>query len=118
MERTRQSFTKRTQGFLPVREITKRTQEGVWGTTRKYETNPRPRSSQRLDGRLDICTIFIRAVATGGKRGSDVMGNIGEIPPPEGRDPPLGHLTASSFPRRLAPAGWVVFRTGQALTAF
>ena len=33
-----------------------------------------------LEGRFDIWTIFVRAVAAGGTRGSDVMGNIGEIP--------------------------------------
>src|ERR1700722_18860217 len=60
-------------------ENTKRTQEVLLGgAARKYETNPRPRNSQRLE-RLDICTIFIRAVATGGKRSGDVTGNIGEI---------------------------------------
>jgi len=64
-----------------VREITKRTQEVLVGSAaRKYKTNPRPRTSQRLDGRFDIWIIFVRAVAEGGIRGSDVMGNIGEIP--------------------------------------
>jgi hypothetical protein len=74
-------FTKRTQGLLPVRK--------------KYETNPRsagwkrrskirnePKTSQLATIRraFDIWTIFVRAVAAGGIRGSDVMGNIGEIP--------------------------------------
>jgi hypothetical protein len=38
------------------------------------KTNPRPDLQ-----RFDTWTIFIRAVAAGGLRGSDVMGNIGEI---------------------------------------
>jgi hypothetical protein len=52
----------------------------VGSAAQKYETNPRSRSSQCLEGRFDIWTIFGRAVATGGMRSSDVMGNIGEIP--------------------------------------
>ena len=80
VERTRQRFTKRTQGLLPMRETTKRTQEVLVGNAaRKYETNPRPRTSQRLEERFDICTIFVRAMATGGMRTGDVIGNIGEI---------------------------------------
>jgi hypothetical protein len=79
-----------------VRQNTKRTQEGLdWANTRKYKTNPRraglgqhskiqnePKTSnsERSDGRFDIWTIFVRAVAAGGMRGGDMMGNIGQIP--------------------------------------
>ena len=51
------------------------------GRYQSKNTKNEPKTSQqRLEARLDICTIFIRAVATGGIRGSDVMGKVGEIP--------------------------------------
>ena len=62
-------------------KFTKRTQAVPENAARKYKTNPGPRNLQRLERRLVICTIFIRALAAGGIRGSDVVGKIGEMPP-------------------------------------
>jgi len=93
---TNQKFTKRTHGLLPASEIYKTNPSGaVLGHQSKIQNEPKncwletplentknePKTSrERLEARLDICTILIRAVATGGIRGHDVMGNIGEIP--------------------------------------
>jgi hypothetical protein len=64
-------FTKRTQRPLTVL---------AGNAARKYETNPSPGNLRRLDRCFDIWTIFVRAAAAGRMCGSDVMGDIGEIP--------------------------------------
>jgi hypothetical protein len=61
-------------------ENTKRTQELLAGKRRSKIRNEPKTSQLGTIGRFDIWTIFIRAVAAGGIRGSDVMGDIGEIP--------------------------------------
>jgi hypothetical protein len=71
-------ITKRTQGFLPSREITKRTQ-GLLLLREIAKRTQGPRDSGLLRERFDIQPSFAPVWAREGRRGGDVMDNIGEM---------------------------------------
>jgi hypothetical protein len=58
-------------------------------TRQNLRNEPKTSQLATINGRFDIWTIFVRAMAAGGIRGSDVLVNIGEIPR---RKDVTGHL--------------------------